>query len=281
MVLSERIRAAMAAKGISQAELARAVGVKPPSIHGWLNGKAKFLRGENLLLAATALGVRQEWLATGVGPMTSGNQDAPAETPENREILGSFGNAPEDTGSNREKLLRIFAEIERTEQTKPPVAAQYQGIPGARPVHVVDEDSPGQYLIPRVTLRLQAGITGYQSDVDYRDGGTVGVSRTWVENKGYDPTRLISVDVKGESMEPTIYEGDTVVINLEETQPVDNCVYAVNYDGEAVIKRLSRDMGKWWLMSDNPDQRRYYRRACQGSECIIIGRVVRRIGDHL
>jgi phage repressor protein C with HTH and peptisase S24 domain len=67
-MLSERLKAAMAEAGVSQAELARACGVKPPSIHGWLSGKSKFLRGENLLSAARALGVEQQWLATGIGP---------------------------------------------------------------------------------------------------------------------------------------------------------------------------------------------------------------------
>lgn len=81
-------------------------------------------------------------------------------------------------------------------------------------------------------------------------------------------------------MEPTFYEGDIVVVNLLDKTPVDNAVFAVNYDGEAVVKRLSRDAGMWWLMSDNPDQRRYYRRACQGNSCIIIGRIVRREGEH-
>jgi len=69
MSMSERLIAAMAASGVSQAALARACGVKPPSVHGWLSGKSKFLRGENLLGAAAALGVSQHWLATGEGEM--------------------------------------------------------------------------------------------------------------------------------------------------------------------------------------------------------------------
>lgn len=73
MSLSDRLTLAMSSAGISQADLARACKVKPPSVHGWLSGKAKFLRGENLLLAAAALGVNQQWLATGEGPMLPGS----------------------------------------------------------------------------------------------------------------------------------------------------------------------------------------------------------------
>lgn len=71
MTLAERLTTAMERSGITQAELARACGVKPPSVNGWLSGKSKYLRGENLLKAAAVLGVSQQWLATGEGPMAA------------------------------------------------------------------------------------------------------------------------------------------------------------------------------------------------------------------
>ncbi len=108
----------------------------------------------------------------------------------------------------------------------------------------------------------------------------MGLSKNWADRRGYNPEHLLAIDVKGESMEPTLYEGDTVVINLADKKPVDNGVFAINYDGEAVVKRMSRDAGQWWLMSDNFDQRKFYRRMCSGTECIIIGRVVRREGER-
>lgn len=155
-------------------------------------------------------------------------------------------------------------------------------LPGAMPVVLREEfeESDNEYRIPMVELRLQAGVTGFQTEPDRRDGGTMGVSKIWADRKEYNPKRLIAIRVKGESMEPTLYEDDIVVIHLDEKNPVDNGIFAINYDGEAVVKRMSRDMGQWWLMSDNSDQRRFYRRACKGSECVIIGRVVRREGDR-
>jgi len=68
MALSERLREALETSGMNQRELAAACGVKPPSVNGWLSGKSKFLRGENLLLAAKALNVSDQWLATGKLP---------------------------------------------------------------------------------------------------------------------------------------------------------------------------------------------------------------------
>jgi transcriptional regulator with XRE-family HTH domain len=69
-MFSERLRYAMERAGISQAQLARACGVKAPSVHSWLSGKSKFLRGHNLLSAAKVLKVSQTWLATGNGSIT-------------------------------------------------------------------------------------------------------------------------------------------------------------------------------------------------------------------
>jgi phage repressor protein C with HTH and peptisase S24 domain len=161
-----------------------------------------------------------------------------------------------------------------------PFAHAAQLVPGAKRIVLLDEDSDEQYRIPKVKLHLQAGITGFQTEPDRRDGGTMGVPKSWADRRGYNPNYLISITVRGESMEPTFYEDDVVVINLLDKNPVDNGVFAVNYDGEAVVKRLSKDAGMWWLMSDNPDQRKYYRRSCEGQGCIIIGKIVRREGEQ-
>lgn len=55
---------------LKNAALARAAGVKPPTSYNWAHGKTKSIKGEPLLRAAKALGVKPEWLATGKGPMS-------------------------------------------------------------------------------------------------------------------------------------------------------------------------------------------------------------------
>lgn len=69
--LAERLTLAIEHAQLTKAELARRVGISAPSVNGWFSGKAKFLRGENLLAAAKALGVNETWLATGKGQMQS------------------------------------------------------------------------------------------------------------------------------------------------------------------------------------------------------------------
>jgi phage repressor protein C with HTH and peptisase S24 domain len=67
--LAERLTVAIARANLTKAELARRVGISAPSVNGWFTGKAKFLRGENLLAASKALAVDEGWLATGRGQM--------------------------------------------------------------------------------------------------------------------------------------------------------------------------------------------------------------------
>ena len=149
------------------------------------------------------------------------------------------------------------------------------------PVIVAPDDDQRFYRIQKVKLCLSAGITGFAVEPETHDGSTLSVPRNWADRHGYIAERLIGIKVRGESMEPSLYADDLVIINTADAQPVDGAVFAVNYEGEPVVKRLSRDAGQWWLTSDNPDQRKYHRKVCRGNECIIIGRVVRKESDRI
>lgn len=162
-----------------------------------------------------------------------------------------------------------------------PHHAPLRDLKRALPVRAADNDDAEFVQIQMVKLRLSAGLTGFQTEPEGRDGGTLGMRRNWIERNNLHAAHLIAILVKGESMEPSLYEDDIVIINTLDTKPVDGAVYAFNYEGEAVVKRLARDAGQWWLTSDNPDQRRYHRKLCNGSACILIGRVVRKESDRI
>lgn len=153
--------------------------------------------------------------------------------------------------------------------------------PGTYKQVVASHDTDaGVTHIKKVKLRLSAGIMGYQVEPENYEGTTLTVPSAWIESRGYASEKLIAIRVRGESMEPTLYADDLVIINTADTVVVDGQVYAVNYEGEAVIKRLTRDAGRWWLTSDNSDQRKYHRKSCEGNECIIVGRVVKRESER-
>ena len=154
-------------------------------------------------------------------------------------------------------------------------------VPGAKRVHASGADDPTMTQIMKVRLKVQAGITGFQVEPEYHDGETQGVPTKWVLREGLRRDSLLAIVVRGESMEPGLHDGDTIVVNTADKQLVSGSVYVVNYEGEAVVKRMLRDAGQWWLTSDNSDQRKFHRQLCKGAECIVIGKVIRKESTHI
>jgi phage repressor protein C with HTH and peptisase S24 domain len=145
----------------------------------------------------------------------------------------------------------------------------------------IDDNDEEYPAIKRVNLRLSAGITGFGVEMDIQDKTPIVMQKEWFSKKGYVPEKLLAVKVTGQSMEPGLYDGDTVVVNTNDIKVTDGSVYAVNYEGELLIKRLVRDAGLWWLSSDNPDQRRFPRKECAGELCILIGKIVHKQSERI
>lgn len=142
------------------------------------------------------------------------------------------------------------------------------------------DDNPQYPAIRRVKFKLSAGASGFGVDyLDEQDAPIV-FRREWFDRNGYRPEKLFAVRVANGSMEPGLWHGDTVVVNTDQTEPRDGAVFAVNYEGELVIKRLVRDGGQWWLCSDNPDQRRYPRKVCD-EHAYLIGEIVHKQSEKI
>lgn len=141
-------------------------------------------------------------------------------------------------------------------------------------------ENPDYPSIRFVRFKLSAGASGF--GIEYQDGvgAPIVFQRTWFEGRGLDPLKLFATKIANGSMEPGLHDGDTVVVNTGHAKPKDGAVFAVNYEGELVVKRLVRDAGEWWLSSDNPDQRRYPRKLCDES-CVIIGEIVHKQSEHI
>jgi phage repressor protein C with HTH and peptisase S24 domain len=150
-----------------------------------------------------------------------------------------------------------------------------------RPVELLDDGDDRLVQVKKVHLRASAGISGFEVSPDYEEDGTANLTKRWLNKKHVRAENLIAVMVRGESMEPTLYDGDMIIVDTADIRPVDGSVYVFNYDGEIIVKRVFRDAGRWYLSSDNLDQRRYPRKLCEGDGCRIIGKVIRRESDQV
>lgn len=145
-----------------------------------------------------------------------------------------------------------------------------------------DENAPEHYVpVRRGTLRLSCGVAGFAIEHEDGERQPLFFRREWFVTRKFDPDRLLALRVTGASMEPGLFDGDTVVVNLADVQPVDGEAFAVNYEGELVIKRMRRDAGEWWLASDNSDKRRFPDKRCAGEGIQILGRIVYKSSERI
>lgn len=108
------------------------------------------------------------------------------------------------------------------------------------------------------------------------------------ENLRVPNDNISSVEVRGDSMSPTLTDGDTLLVDLSVTSIVSGSIYAIRAEDELLVKRLERKInGDLEVVSDNPRYRTQTINAeiarrlwADGDAPIrIIGRVLWRAGS--
>lgn len=152
-------------------------------------------------------------------------------------------------------------------------------LPSYTPAIELDAN-PDYPTVRRVRFKLSAGASGFGIEYLDHEGPPIVFQKNWFVSRQFNPAKLFATKVSNGSMETGLYDGDTVIVNTESITPKDGVVFAANFEGELVIKRLVRDAGQWWLSSDNPDQRRYPRKLCDDN-VHLIGEVVHKQSERI
>lgn len=139
------------------------------------------------------------------------------------------------------------------------------------------EESGAYTVIPQYTAKGSAG-PGYENDHVEVKGGLV-FKRDWLKRMGLKAENLRVIYASGTSMEPTIADGDVLLIDESQTNPANGKIYAISRpDGDISIKRLIRQLtGGWLIRSDNANKAAYPDEPATDSEIghiSVIGRVV-------
>lgn len=126
-------------------------------------------------------------------------------------------------------------------------------------------------------------INAYQIEASAGHGSMVGdeslaepmaFRSDWLRREGLDPTKLAVIRAKGDSMEPTINDGDVMLVRLKNGEPPRDGLHVLRLDGGLFVKRLQFDLGGVRVISDNPlYQSRDLSRA-ELAELDLVGRVV-------
>ncbi|WP_240475664.1 S24 family peptidase [Herbaspirillum rhizosphaerae] len=139
----------------------------------------------------------------------------------------------------------------------------------------------GSIAISQVSLKLTPGSTRLKSTAvsptlcDWR------FPPEWFEERQLSADKLMAISVTDASMAPVLKVGDVVVVNTADTGILDNAVYLVNCHGEAVIKRMALDFGRWYLTSDNTSRKQYQRQEFDEKKDAVIGRVILMASEQL
>lgn len=120
--------------GISQAEVARATGTKPPSVSGWFSGKTKTMKFETAVRAASLYGVSALWLAKGEGVKHADGMAHQASQvinmpPDISNIMANLGAYLEPLeAADRDEALRMMARLVKEPGAHAKVASAIEGM---------------------------------------------------------------------------------------------------------------------------------------------------------
>lgn len=77
--------------------------------------------------------------------------------------------------------------------------------------------------------------------------------KDWLKMRGLYPKDLSIITAKGDSMEPTIESGNTLLVDASKSNPRDGHIYVILSNEALWVKRVQRQFdGSLLLLSDNP-----------------------------
>jgi phage repressor protein C with HTH and peptisase S24 domain len=125
--------------------------------------------------------------------------------------------------------------------------------------------------IPKVKARLSAG--GGSFEVGSEIEGYYAFRKDWLATKG-NRNKMVLMDIFGNSMEPEMKDGDTILIDESQKDILAGAIYAVGVDDTIMVKRVEKHPNKLVLLSDNKDYSAIYLQGNELNSIRIIGKVI-------
>ncbi|GAA0486711.1 hypothetical protein GCM10009096_31900 [Parasphingorhabdus litoris] len=138
--------------------------------------------------------------------------------------------------------------------------------------HMSSQRNQNMIRIRQLQLGASAGPGSLADDEAVQDSMAFGAR--WLKQIGTDPDKLSLIVVDGDSMDPTLCDGDDIMVDHSAAErPLRDGIYVLRMDDVLLVKRLAlRPSGQLSIRSDNdryPDWD-----DIDPSEVNIIGRVV-------
>lgn len=261
MEYKDRIKAARKHAKLTQAELAKIVGIDQTSISDLERGKSQSSSFNARI--ASACGVSSLWLENGVGEMVDGS----AQPDQTELVMAQITGQPTTTLSLLHAMLatkagkalsqaardRLIAAAGEEEAAPAPVKRTGNILTGN--FNIAAKVIEGDLLIPQYDVRAAMGHG--QVPAEYADFvRNVVVSGTQLEKLGLEytsPANLSIITGWGQSMEGTINDKDPVIVDRGINEFAGDGIYVLTWNDMLYIKRLQMaDASTIELISDNP-----------------------------
>jgi hypothetical protein len=127
-------------------------------------------------------------------------------------------------------------------------------------------------LVPKLAVGASAGA-GALADGEAL-AGKVGFDEQWLRKLGVEPRNVSLIRVEGDSMQPTLNDGDDIMVDKGAAlKPLRDGIHVIRIDGVLMVKRLApAPGGRLSVLSDNPAYPSWLDR--DPAEVQVVGRVV-------
>lgn len=127
-------------------------------------------------------------------------------------------------------------------------------------------------LIPGYNIQISAGngSQGEQEQVTRK----LAFRHKWLKFKGLKEKDLVLVFAKGDSMEPTISDNNTLMLDTNQQILQDGHIYVIRTNDHLVVKRVQNTLNGFYLISDNKEYKEIELTYNEADDLQVIGRVV-------
>ncbi|MEI8631286.1 S24 family peptidase [Vibrio sp. PP-XX7] len=136
--------------------------------------------------------------------------------------------------------------------------------------------SPGSkelIFAPRFDVEASAGTGSLVFNEEISE--SFAFNKNWLSSQlGVHSEQVAFVTVKGDSMRPTLEDGDLILVDLSQQHLVREGIYLLQTEDGLHTKRLKAHKDGIEVISDNPDYPRWQISATEHSHSRITGKVV-------
>jgi phage repressor protein C with HTH and peptisase S24 domain len=86
--------------------------------------------------------------------------------------------------------------------------------------------------------------------------------------------KMVLLDIFGNSMEPEMRDGDTVLVDQSQKNILAGAIFALGIEDTIMVKRVEKHPNKLVLRSDNRDYAPIYLEGREADQVRILGKVI-------